>query len=325
MTRRRPAVLALALVSIATALSAQTPPQPPAPAATSPAVLRPDPPMVCDSCTEWNQPRTPFKVFGNTYFVGSMGLSSLLITTDAGLVLIDVALPQSAPLIDANIRALGFRTTDIKFILSSHAHFDHVGGLRSMQRYTRATVLASSATAAALRLGHPLPEDPQFAGASSPIQDFPAVSEGLRAMTDGESVRLGATTITAHYTPGHTPGATTWTWQSCEGARCLNMVYVDSLTAVANDTFRYTGGGGQPSIVEGFRASIRKVSALPCDVVISTHPIATGMDAKVKARADAKLTPGAASNPFVDAGACKALAATAMKGLDERVALETKK
>jgi metallo-beta-lactamase class B len=290
----------------------------------TPAVLRPDPPSTCSNCEEWNLPRQPFKVFGNTYFVGSMGLSSLLVATDRGLFLIDVALPQSAALIDANIRALGFRTTDVKFILTSHAHYDHVGGVHAMQRYTGATVLASAATARALALGRPVPDDPQFGGASN-AQDFPAVTQGVRIMKDGEAVRLGTTAITAQYTPGHTPGATTWTWQSCEGTRCLNMVYVDSLTAVSNDTFRYTGSAGVPGIVDTFRASIRKVSALPCDVLISTHPGVTAMDDKVKRRTEAGIAPGAAGDPFVDAGACQAVAATAMKGLDERVAREGSK
>ena len=292
--------------------------------APAPATLVPDPPIACEACVEWNAPRKPFKVFGNTYFVGSMGLSSLLIVTDQGLVLIDVALSQSAAPIDANIRALGFRTTDVKFILTSHGHYDHVGGLRAMQRYTRATVLASAATARALALGHAVPEDPQFTGGST-SQDFPAFTEGVRVVADGETVRLGSTTITSHYTPGHTPGATTWTWQSCEGSRCLNMVYVDSLTAVSNDTFRFTGGGGAPSIVDGFRASLRKVSALPCDVVISTHPAATEMDEKLTRRQRDGIAPGGAGDPFVDAGSCKALAGGAMKSLDERVRAEGKK
>jgi metallo-beta-lactamase class B len=309
-------------LSVSTSSAAQAP-APPKPAAVAPATLRPDPPMTCTNCAEWNTPRAPFKVFGNTYFVGSLGLSSLLIVTDAGLVLIDVALPQSAPLIDANIRTLGFGTTDVKYILSSHAHYDHVGGMRSMQRFTRATVLASSETARALGLGHPVPEDPQFEADAS--QNFPAFTDGVRAVKDGEVTRLGATAITAHRTPGHTPGATTWTWQSCEGARCLNMVYVDSLTAVANDTFRFTGGNGRPSIVEGFRASLRKVAALPCDVVISTHPSATGMDDKLARRTKAGLAPGAPGDPFVDAGACKALAEVSMKALEARVAGESKR
>ena len=179
---------AFAELSVSTSSAAQAP-APPKPAAVMPAMLRPDPPMTCTNCAEWNTPRAPFKVFGNTYFVGSLGLSSLLIVTDAGLVLIDVALPQSAPLIDANIRTLGFRPTDVKYILSSHAHYDHVGGMRSMQRFTRATVLASSETARALGLGHPVPEDPQFEADAS--QNFPGFTDGVRAVKDGEVTRLG--------------------------------------------------------------------------------------------------------------------------------------
>jgi metallo-beta-lactamase class B len=296
----------------------------PSPAADPRAALVPDPPLACSSCAEWNRPRPPFKVWGDTYFVGSLGLSSLLIATGEGLVLLDVALPQSAPLIDANIEALGFHTTDVKYILTSHAHYDHVGGVRSMQRYTGATVLASRETARALALGHPVPEDPQFEGASR-SSDFPSVAEGVRVVKDGESVRLGRTTITAHYTPGHTPGATTWTWSSCEGARCLDMVYADSLTAVSNDTYRFTGGGGRPGIVDLFRVSIRKVEALPCDVLLSTHPSATGMDDKLAQRTKAGLAPGAPGDPFVDRGACRALAATSMKALDERLVKESTK
>jgi metallo-beta-lactamase class B len=277
--------------------------------------------MSCSSCEEWNQPRQPFKVYGNTYYVGTMGLSSVIIVTDQGLALIDVALPQSAAVIDANIRTLGFKTTDVKYILSSHAHYDHVGGMRSMQRYTSATVLASQSTARALALGHPVPEDPQFS--TAPDNGFPGFTEGVRVVKDGETVRLGATTITAHYTPGHTPGATTWTWQSCEGSRCLNMVYVDSLTAVSNDGYRFTGGNGSPGIVDSFRGTLRKVAALPCDVLISTHPSATGMDDKLKKRGG--MAPGAAGDPFVDADSCRALADRSMKALDQRVAQETKK
>jgi len=314
------------LVVAALAATACSSPPADAPAATSapatappagdPAALVADPAMACDMCGEWNQPRAPFKVFGNTYFVGTQGLSSVVIATDAGLALIDVALPQSAPLIDANIRTLGLRTPDIKYILTSHAHYDHLGGVRSMQRFTRATVLASASTAQALALGHPVPEDPQFG--TGPTDRFPAVADA-RVMTDGETLQLGGTTITAHYTPGHTPGATTWTWQSCEGDRCLNMVYVDSLTAVSKDGYRYTD---HPGLVESYRATMAKVAALPCDVLISTHPSATGMDEKLAKRSAGNLAPGAAGDPFVDAGACKALAALSLKNLEARVRQE---
>jgi metallo-beta-lactamase class B len=293
--------------------SASTPP----PAADESA-LQPDPPIACSMCDAWNAPRAPFTVFGNTSFVGTQGLSSLLIATEQGLVLIDVALPQSAPLIDASIRALGFKTADVKCILTSHAHFDHLGGVASMQRFTGATVLASASTAQALALGHPVPEDPQFG--TGPLDAFPALAGGVRVMQDGETLQLGGTTITAHYTPGHTPGATTWTWRSCEGSRCLNMVYADSLTAVSKEGYRFTG---VPGMVDTFRGTLRKVGALPCDVLISTHPAATGMDEKVAARVSGDVAPGADADPFVDATACAALAERAMRALDERVASET--
>jgi metallo-beta-lactamase class B len=278
--------------------------------------------MACASCEAWNAPRAPFKVFGNTYFVGTQGLSSVLIDTGQGLVLIDVALPQSAPLIDANVRALGFRTEDVTHILTSHAHFDHVGGVRSMQRFTSAMVLASAATAQALSLGHPIPGDPQFG--DGPTDAFPALTAGVRVMRDAETLSLGSTHVTARYTPGHTPGATTWTWRSCEGERCLDVVYADSLTAVSKEGYRFTGGPGTPAIVDTFRQSIRVVRDLPCDVLLSTHPSATGMDEKVAARLSRGLAPGAPGDPLVDAAACAELADRSMRALDERVALESK-
>ncbi len=277
------------------------------------ATLEPDPPIDC--CEEWNQPRAPFKVFGNTWFVGTQGLSSVLIATDEGLVLIDVALPQSAALIDASIRQLGFQTTDVKYILTSHAHFDHVGGVRAMQRFTGATVLASASTAEALALGHPVPGDPQFG--TGPFDVFPAVTDGVRVMRDRETFTLGGTTITAHYTPGHTPGATTWTWQSCEAGRCLNMVYLDSLTAISHDGFRFTD---TPGLVETFRTALTRVRTLPCDIVIATHPAAAGLDDRLTRRG--ALEPGAPGDPFVDSGTCEMLADRATKMLDERVAKE---
>src|SRR5476649_3006797 len=93
-------------------------------AQTAPKRLEPDPPITCDSCAEWNQPRQPFKVFGNTYYVGVAGLSAVLIASDAGLILVDGALPQSVPLIDAGIRQLGFKTEDITLIVNGHTHYD---------------------------------------------------------------------------------------------------------------------------------------------------------------------------------------------------------
>lgn len=317
MSRRRLAALALFALALHSSASHALRAQP-----AAPATLLPDPPSTCTSCAEWNAPRQPFKVYGNTYFVGPAGVSALLITSDRGHILVDGGLPQSAAVIDASIRALGFKTTDVKLILTSHAHYDHVGGVHALQRFTHAEVVGSPQTARALAIGGPTPDDPQAPPAPPPGVDyFPAV-EHVRAVMDGEVVRVGPLAVTAHHVPGHTPGATTWTWQSCDGGRCLDMVYADSLSTVSNDGFRFTGGNGRPSIVERFRASITKFAALPCDVMISTHPVASNMDEKLKKRAAMK--PGD-PDPFIEPGACKALAATSMKGLEERVKAEGRK
>lgn len=321
LTARRSIALLCALFAMAQA------PAQPRPSATAPVgppvrVLAPDPPMTCSSCAEWNGPRAPFKIFGNTYFVGTSGLSALLIVTSDGLILVDGALSQSAPIIDANIRALGFKTSDVKYILTSHAHFDHAGGLHALQRYTRATVLASASSARAFALGGPVPEDPQYEG---PGKDgFPKV-ENVKVVRDREATTLGGVTVTPQYMPGHTPGATSWTWQACEGSRCLSMVYGDSLTPISNATFRFTGSATQPSLVDSFRASIARMASLPCDIIVTTHPQATNIDAKLKGRADRGLAPGAPGDPFIAPGECKALAERSVKQLDERIASEGKK
>ena len=292
------------------------------------AALRPDPPNVCSSCDEWNQPREPFRVFGNTYYVGTDGLSAMLITSDQGHILLDGGLAQSAPLIDANIRKLGFRIEDVKFITNSHAHYDHAAGIAALQRASGAIVVASVSGAQALASGNATPDDPQ-AGFGRDANAFPAV-KNVRVVTDGEVVRVGPIAIEMHDTAGHTPGSTTWTWQSCEPAsprpqasspqNCLNIVYADSLTAVAAPGFRFTGDAKTPSRVDKFRASIATVAALPCDIVITTHPSATNLAGKLKLR-----TAKPAADPLIDPQGCRALAATAARQLDARVAEENKR
>lgn len=277
--------------------------------------LQPDPPIVCDSCAAWNGPQTPFKVFGNTYFVGTAGLSSVLIASPGGLILLDGDLPQSAPEIDAHIRALGFRTADVHLILVSHVHFDHVGGVHALQALTGARVVASAPATQALARGNLLLDDPQF-GLGTASTRFPAVA-GVTSVKDGETVRLGTLAVTAHLTPGHTPGSTTWTWNTCEGSRCLNVVYADSLSAVSADGFRFTGDATHGSIEASFRNSISIVEHLRCDVLITVHPEFSQVFEKLAQRAQHPET-----NPFVDAGACGAYAASARAALDERVMAE---
>ena len=214
----------------------------------------------------------------------------------------------NAPLIDSSIRALGFRTDDIRLIVNSHAHFDHAGGIAFLQRLTNAVVAASAAGAAALQRGTPTPDDPQFSLGGP----FPPVSD-VRVVRDGESLRVGDVEVTARYTPGHTPGATTWTWVSCEAETCLKVVYADSLNAISADEYRFSS----PGIEAQFRQSIQTVAELPCDILLAVHPGFTGMRQKLEARATQP-----AADPFVDGGACRQYAAAALGTLDERLARE---
>jgi metallo-beta-lactamase class B len=136
-------------------------------------------------------------------------------------------------------------------------------------------------------------------------------------VADGEVLRVGEMAITAHWTPGHTPGSTTWTWGSCEGKRCLNVVYADSLNAVSTLEYRFTGSDSHAGIIDHFRRSIAKVAELPCDILLAVHPGFADLDGKLKARAGEPRV-----DPFVDANACRVYAADAGKRLDARVAAE---
>ena len=265
---------------------------------------------------DWNTPREPFRIFGDTYYVGTAGLSAILIASSAGHVLIDGGLPQSAPLIVANIRKLGFEPRDVRLILNSHEHYDHAGGLAALRRATGARVAASPAAARALRQGHPTPEDPQYgSGLKTPFDPVDAVE----TIADRTTLRIGPLAVTAHFTPGHTPGATTWAWRSCEGDRCADLVYADSLTPVSDDGFTFTGDARRPSRVDAFRASISRLEQLPCDVILAPHPEFIDLAGKA-----ARLDAGATANPFVEPNACRTYAAAARKRLEQRLAGERK-
>ncbi|MGF1668894.1 MAG: subclass B3 metallo-beta-lactamase, partial [Balneolaceae bacterium] len=231
----------------------------------SPVQAIPEP--SCPICAEWNAPQHPFQIYGNTYYVGPRGLAAILVTSVEGHVLIDGGLPESAPLIADNIRALDFRVDDIRMILNSHAHFDHAGGIASLQRITGAEVAASPASRSILLRGESGPDDPQF----GELPSFPA-AENVRELTNGEIIRVGPLELTAHFTPGHTPGGTTWSWQSCEEDRCLNLVYADSQTPASAGGFKFTRNDFYPSVIADLRRGHEILESLSCDILVTTHP-----------------------------------------------------
>ncbi|MDZ3833768.1 MAG: subclass B3 metallo-beta-lactamase [Sphingopyxis sp.] len=237
------------------------------PAATDDPLTRP---IETSRNAEWLAPAPPEKLFGNSYLVGFGGLSVVLIDTGDGLILVDGAMPQAAPAILANVRTLGFKPEDIKYILSTEPHFDHAGGLAALARDTGATVVASARGVEALRTGRLAADDPQLAYDSR----FPAV-ERLRAMQDREILKLGNTRITAQATPGHTMGSMSWSWQSCEGRRCRSIVFASSLNPVSGEGYLYSAPTSA-AIVAGFGRSHNRMRSLACDILVSAHPDNSG-------------------------------------------------
>lgn len=268
-------------------------------------------PIQPDYAARWLGTEAPIKVYGNSYIVGFSGLSVGLIKTSQGLILVDGALPQAVPTIEANIKALGFKVSDIKLILSTEPHYDHAGGLAALARDSGATVLASASAAQALRRGRPGQDDPQLGD----LVPFPGVAK-LRAVKDGEVIRLGDVAVTARATPGHTAGSMSWTWTSCERRDCKAMVFGSSLNPVSSDGYRFSDPKNA-GVVASFRRSFEAVRGLKCDVLITAHPDQSGGDQKL---ARARL--GQSPNPFVDPGACRAYADRYAARLDARLAKE---
>ena len=262
----------------------------------------------CRPDAKWTEPATPKQIYGNTYFVGTCGLSAILVTSDQGHVLIDGGVEEDAPLIEASIRALGFRLDDVRNILNSHEHPDHAGGIARLARDTHATVAAREPAASALERGHGDRSDPQFLSTKS----FPPVAN-VQRIADGEAIKVGPIALTAHATPGHTGGSTSWSWTSCEAERCLHIVYADSLTPISDDAFRFSDEAAHPGVLTAFRQSAETIAALPCDILVTPHPDASALWDRLG---------NAPTQPLIDADACQRYASRAARSLDERVAKE---
>jgi metallo-beta-lactamase class B len=269
-------------------------------------------PPPCSHCAAWNQHQEPFRIYGNTYYVGVKGLSAILVTSKAGHVLIDGDLAESAPQIVASIRALGFRIEDVKLIVNSHVHFDHAGGIADLQRLSGAQVAASPWSAEVMKRGRVGQGDPQ------PDQRPIAPVSRVKVVRDLETLNLGPIALTAHFTPGHTPGGTSWTWQSCEKSRCLHIVYADSLNAVSSEGFSFIHSREYPGALGDFDKSFAALGALPCDILLTPHPEFVELLAKHD-----RLARGEQPNPFIDPGACARYIDWERGVLRERITSET--
>ena len=302
MRRGFAAMIAAALLA---ACAAQSERAAPAPVGAAEPAGVPACPLDASPMAGWSDRAPPRRIFGNTYYVGTCGIAAVLVVGDAGAILIDGATEQAPAAILANIRALGFDPRQVKRLLNTHEHMDHAGGLAGLQRETGAPLLARGPAVATLRRGRSDREDPQF----GELTGFPPVGT-VHPLADGEVVHLGTLALASHATPGHAPGGTSWTWRSCEGTRCLDIAYVDSHSALTDGVYRFSD---HPDYVAAFQRSLDVVEALPCDLLITPHPVASDLLARFHGDA-----------PLIDAGACRRFATSARSNLDKRLADERK-
>jgi metallo-beta-lactamase class B len=209
----------------------------------------------------WNRPVKPFRIIDSIYYVGASDVTSFLIATSEGLILIDGGFAETAPQILANVRALGYDPGGIRILLNSHAHYDHAGGLAELKRVTGARAYAGRGDSALLARGG---RDDFFFRNRFP---FPPIGIDQGVM-DGDRVELGQTTITALATPGHTRGCTTWRTEVMVGGRQLSVLFVCSLSIPG---YSFGRDAPYPGIAQDYEASIAKLRRVPCDVFLAPH------------------------------------------------------
>ncbi|QQV78262.1 subclass B3 metallo-beta-lactamase [Sphingomonas aliaeris] len=219
-------------------------------------------PAVAKNPPAWTRPIAPFRVIGPIDYVGTEGLAAYLIHTSGGAILIDGTMEENAPVVARNIAARGVKLRDVKLILASHAHFDHVAAIAALRRMTGAKLVAGAGDRAALESGIPPGET------SYGVIRFPAVPVD-RAVRDGDRVTLGDVTLRAVSTPGHTPGCTSWSVRIVQNRRPLDVLFACSLTVAGNCL---VGNRRYPGIVADFRKSFDRLGAMKADIVLPFHP-----------------------------------------------------
>jgi metallo-beta-lactamase class B len=259
----------------------------------------------CEGRDGWSDTAPPAPVFGNVYMVGTCGITSLLITTPKGHLLIDGATAKAADSIADNIRKLGFDPKDIRYLLVTHEHLDHAGGLARLKAISGAKFATREAARVAMETGLPPHDDPQHGMHPA----FPGIKAEL-IVKDGQTLTIGKQTIRVIATPGHSPGGTSYAWTSCAPKQgCRRFVYADSLNAVSADAYRFSD---HPDYVATLRQSMQKIASIKrCDVMISPHPFQSDFFERL-----------AGEKPLVDPSLCKSYVAGAKDRLDKRLAKE---
>ena len=235
----------------------------------------------------WTDPFPPFRIAGNLYYVGSKALASYLVTTPKGLILINSDLEANVPLLQDSIAKLGFKITDVKVLLISHAHWDHDAGSAAIKKLSGASYMVMEPDVPVVESGGKA----DFQYNSKPEWLYPPTKVD-RVLHDGDKVELGGTTLVAHLTPGHTKGCTTWTMKVSDGGKAYDAVIIGSPNV--NPGYKLVGNQLYPRIAEDYQRMFRVLKSLPCDLFLGAHGAYFGMEDKV-----ARVKPGA-PNPFID-------------------------
>lgn len=263
---------------------------------------------------DWTNPFPPYRIIGNVYYVGSQGLAAYLITTPQGNILINSNLEKSVPMIRDSVEKLGFRFSDTKILLISHAHWDHCAGSAAVKELTGAKYMVMEADVPAIEDGGKLNfgRDAKY-GDSGTSQYQPAKVD--RVLHDGDAVKLGDTVLTAHLTPGHTKGTTTWTMKVADGGKTYNVVIVGSPNV--NPGYKLVNNALYPQIASDYERMFRVLKSLPCDVFLGAHGDYYGMEAKY-----ARMKVGE-PNPFIDPDGYKSYIAEREESFRAELAKQT--
>jgi len=251
----------------------------------------------CEAWDEWEKPGPPFRIYGGAYYVGTCGISAILITGPRGHLVIDGGTARGGELVATNIEALGFSLRDVRYLSHTQEHGDHIGGIAYLKSRTGARMVASARARGVFETGVINSDDPQYVPHDDPMESV-TVDE---LVADGEAIVLGNKRVVAHLTPGHSPGAISWRWEECEEDRCLSLVYTDGMGPFAADGYRWTD---HPEYLADYRASVAWLEAVAVDICLAAHP------------SQMRLIKRVVTGALVDPGQCSRNAALTQKRLD---------
>lgn len=249
----------------------------PSPEVSPPAAFA----SACESWDDWEKPAPPFRIYGGTYYVGTCGISAILITSPEGHLLIDSGTKRGGELVAASIRALGFSLSDVRYLTHTQEHGDHIGGTEYLQEITGARLVTSPRARSVFETAVLNTDDPQY----TPEEPRAWLTVD-RVVVDGEGLALGTKRVVAHFTPGHSPGAISWRWEECEASQCRTLLFTDGLGPFAADGYRWSD---HPEYLAAYRESVTWLENIEVDICLAAHPS--------QVRLIERITSGALSDP----------------------------